>query len=149
MGWVTVYIKGRKGFQDGVVSKLKGAWLLGSSQPDSDLVMFWVPEATNLRTLKVAIGSKLIFKHRLRFFTDLDTHVKFKKPPSNEFSTAEHELVNKMVLRDKHRQKAPDDKEHFFKTNELATKPTSADMIGIQRLSQVVGGFITSVSCAP
>jgi len=59
--------------------------------------MFWIEDASKLRSLKIAIGSKLIFKYRLQFFTDLDFHLKAEKRQSAEFSTVETEMVTKMV----------------------------------------------------
>ena len=59
--------------------------------------MFWIEDISKLRSLKIAIGSKLIFKHRLHFFTDLDFHLKAEKSQLTEFSTVETEMVTKMV----------------------------------------------------
>ena len=97
MSWVTVYIRGRKGFRKEVLAKLKRTWLPGSHEANNDLLMFWIEDASRLRSLKIAIGSKLIFKFRLYFFTDLDFHLKAEKKQSTEFSTLETEMVTKMV----------------------------------------------------
>jgi len=59
--------------------------------------MFWIEDISKLRSLKIAIGSKLIFKYRLHFFTDLDFHLKGEKRQSTEFSTMETEMVTRMV----------------------------------------------------
>ena len=97
MSWVTVYIKGRKNFQKEVLLKLERTWLQGSYEANNDLLMFWIEDASKLRSLKIAIGSKLIFKYRLHFFTDLDFHLKAEKRQSTEFSTVETEMVTKMI----------------------------------------------------
>ena len=59
--------------------------------------MFWIEDISKLRSLKIAIGSKLIFKYRLHFFTDLDFHLKAEKSQLTEFSMVETEMVTKMV----------------------------------------------------
>jgi len=97
MSWVTVYIRGRKGFQKEVLPKLEESWLAGSHEANNDLLMFWIEDTLRLRSLKIAIGCKLIFKYRLHFFTDLDFHLKAEKRKSTEFSMVETEMVTKMV----------------------------------------------------
>jgi hypothetical protein len=97
MSWVTVYMRGRKGFRKEILAKLERTWLPGSHGENNDLLMFWIEEASRLRSLKMAIGSKLIFKYRLRFFTDLDSDLKAEKRQSSEFSTMETEMMTRMV----------------------------------------------------
>jgi hypothetical protein len=97
MSWITVYIRGRQNFRKEILAKLERTWLPGSHEANNDLLMFWIEDATKLRSLKIAIGSKLIFKYRLHFFTDLDFHLKTEKRESTEFSTVESEMVTKMV----------------------------------------------------
>ncbi|HEY5917416.1 MAG TPA: hypothetical protein VIU13_08455 [Chryseolinea sp.] len=97
MSWVTVYMRGRKGFRREVLAKLERTWLPGSHEANKDLLMFWIEDISKLRSLKIAVGSKLIFKYRLHFFTDLDFHLKAEKSQLTEFSMAETEMVTKMV----------------------------------------------------
>ena len=97
MSWVTVYIKGRKSFQKEVLLKLQRTWLRGSYEANNDLIMFWIEDASRLRSMKIAIGSKLIFKYRLHFFTDLNFHLKTEKSRSTELATPEAEIVPNMV----------------------------------------------------
>jgi hypothetical protein len=76
MAWSTLYITGKKDFQEEVLQNLRHSdvsYLPGTSG-DADLLMFWVDEKAPLRDLKMAIGSKTVFKYRLQFFTDLDQH---------------------------------------------------------------------------
>ncbi|MBL7872663.1 MAG: hypothetical protein JNM78_13690 [Cyclobacteriaceae bacterium] len=76
MAWSTLYITGKKDFQEEVLNNLRHSdvsYLPGSSG-DTDLLMLWVDEKMPLRDIKVAIGSKTVFKYRLLFFTDLDQH---------------------------------------------------------------------------
>lgn len=63
--------------------------------------MFWIPDSSHLRQLKLKIGSKLIFEYRLHFFTDLDEYLKLENEVSTEFSVYENEMVNGMVRRDR------------------------------------------------
>ena len=37
--------------------------------------LFWIEENTDLRTFREAIGSKLIWRYRLRFFTSLEDFI--------------------------------------------------------------------------
>ena len=97
MPWATVYIRGRKSFQKEVLAKLEQSWLAGSHEANNDLLMFWIEDTSRLRSLKIAIGSKLIFKYRLHFFTDLDLHLKAEKKQSTEFSTIDTEMVTRVV----------------------------------------------------
>ena len=97
MSWVTVYIRGRSGFRKEVLAKLERTWLTGSYEASNELIMFWIEDASMLRSLKIAIGSKLILKFRLHFFTDLNLHLKFERKQSTEFSTVEEEMVTKMI----------------------------------------------------
>ena len=97
MSWVTVYMKGRKGFRREVLAKLERTWLPGSQEANKDLLMFWIEDISKLRSLKQAIGSKLVFKYRLHFFTDLDFQLKAERSQLTEFSMMETEMVTKMV----------------------------------------------------
>ncbi|HMG92366.1 MAG TPA: hypothetical protein VK589_20050 [Chryseolinea sp.] len=97
MSWVTVYMRGREGFRREVLAKLERTWLSGSHEANNGLLMFWIEDIARLRSLKIAIGSKLIFKYRLHFFTDLDFHLKAEKRETTEFSMVETEMVTKMV----------------------------------------------------
>ena len=98
MGLVAIYIKGRSDFQGAVISKLERTWLLGSPEAKGELVMFWLPEAVTLRDLKIAIGSKLIFKYRLHFITNLNGHLKIEDDKADEFSVSENKMIQNMVL---------------------------------------------------
>lgn len=97
MNWVTIYIGGRVGFQEVVMPKLEKAWLPGSPEITEHLIMFWLPDISKLRHLKMSIGSKLIFKYRLHFFTDLDIYFKLEDKSSTEFSAHENNMVIKMT----------------------------------------------------
>ena len=76
MAWSTLYITGKKDFQEEVIENLKNSdvpYLPGSSG-ESNLIMIWVDDKLPLRDLKIAIGSKTLFKYRLQFFTSPEQH---------------------------------------------------------------------------
>jgi hypothetical protein len=91
MGWETVYIRGNKGFQEVVLSKLNMAWLAGSTAGETNLLMFWLPQIEGLRVFKKTIGSRLIFKYRIKFFTNLDNYLNNLNNPSSTFADPESE----------------------------------------------------------
>lgn len=96
MAWSTLYITGKKDFQEEVLQTLRNSdvsYLPGSSG-DTDLLMFWVDEMTPLRDIKMAIGSKVLFKYRLQFFTDIDQHRVDKKKES--LTPHEEAMIRKM-----------------------------------------------------
>jgi hypothetical protein len=73
MKWCTVYLKGRLGFEREVVHQLEKSgfsFLLGTEE--NGCVLFWIDNLAKLREFKIAIGSRIIFKYRLRFFTSLE-----------------------------------------------------------------------------
>lgn len=80
-----VYIMGRDSFHKQVLEALDRSELpfMPGYLFDNSLAenhgMLWIDESINLRNYKKAIGGKLIWKHRLRFFTDL-----------NKFTAASH-----------------------------------------------------------
>jgi hypothetical protein len=71
MNWIPLYIVGNEGFCVEVRKKI--------SQSDIELMpgytgamadgydLYWMDENTNIRSVKEAIGSKLVWKYRLRF----------------------------------------------------------------------------------
>ncbi len=81
MGWITVYITGKADFREDVLKKLESSGINfmpgytgGSSELDTH-ELYWLDEAIDVRTFKEAIGSKLIWKHRLRFFISLEAFI--------------------------------------------------------------------------
>jgi hypothetical protein len=98
MSWSTIYIHGRTGFKKAVEEKLKSSWLHGYPETELELMMFWQREESTLRDFKMAIGSKLIFKYRLEFFSSVDEYLQLeKKKPDTGFSKQENQLVRKMI----------------------------------------------------
>lgn len=76
--WVPLYIVGKDCFQKAVIEALEDSDLpfmpgyLFDNSLSSDHGMLWIDEKVSIRDYKKAIGGKLIWKHRLRFFTNLD-----------------------------------------------------------------------------
>ncbi len=97
MCWITVYINGKSGFQDIVLAKLENEWLPGSPETADNLIMFWLPDSVTIRTLKMKIGSKLILKYRLRFFTDLDAYLKTGYKPLTGLPLHEKHMISDAV----------------------------------------------------
>jgi hypothetical protein len=75
MNWTTLYISGRPGANVCMTSFLtesKFEFLAGTTDEEG-MILFWVPDNFKVRKLKEAIGSKLLFKFRMRFFFSVDT----------------------------------------------------------------------------
>ena len=80
MGWITVYVRGRMGADPEIVKNLEHSrfrYMRGSST-ERGLWLYWICGAENLRPFKKAIGSKTVFKYRLRFFTDVEDFIESK-----------------------------------------------------------------------
>ena len=98
MSWSTVYIGGKRGYKKALLSKLDETWLYGNSGTDHKLMMFWLKGDITLRDFKLAIGSKLVFKYRLQFYTSLEQFQETEgAKPKIEFSADEQDMVLKMV----------------------------------------------------
>jgi len=71
-----IYVIGKVGFKEALQSKLDNSWLLGTPEADHNLIMFWLADPSRLRDFKIAIGSKIVFKYRLQFITDLGKYIR-------------------------------------------------------------------------
>jgi len=80
MGWVTMYVRGKSGFQIEVLHNLKasGFKFLPGFANERGLALIWIQEKADLRAFKKAIGSKTIFKFRLRFFASVEEFIESK-----------------------------------------------------------------------
>ncbi len=75
MSWNTIYITGKAGFKEEVLESLEGSdfsFMPGSTGNEQDVSLFWIDENFPLRDFKKAIGSKIVFKYRLQFFSSLE-----------------------------------------------------------------------------
>jgi hypothetical protein len=85
MGWITVYVTGNADFREDVLKKLEGSdvnFMPGNTGASSDMdthELYWLDEKADIRNFKVAIGSKLVWKYRLRFFTSFEAFIESQK----------------------------------------------------------------------
>jgi len=104
MNWNTIYITGRDNFREEVRRKLDHSHLnympgyIDNSMSRITHDLFWLDESIDLRIFKEAIGSKLIWKHRLRFFTNLEAFVQSQNQDHDEPLTKEElEMIASML----------------------------------------------------
>lgn len=104
MGWITIYITGKSDFREEVRKKLESSdvnFMPGYTGASSEMDthdLYWLDERVDLRNLKLAIGSKLIFKYRLNFFTSLEAFIESQKNKHQEaeFIPEAHPLFLKL-----------------------------------------------------
>ncbi len=103
MSWITIYISGKTDFREEVRKKLEHSdqrYLQGYIEsPRADMThdLFWMDNRTNLRAFKDTIGAKVIWKHRIRFYTTLEDFMAAQEPLSeNNFSVREQQMIEKM-----------------------------------------------------
>jgi len=104
MNWITIYITGKSDFREEVKRKLEHADLnfmpgyVENSTSVNTHDLYWIDDQTNLRTLKEAIGSKLIWKHRLQFYNTLESFIEAqnKKKNDSKFTPEELNLIAEM-----------------------------------------------------
>lgn len=98
MSWTTIYITGKSDFRADVHKKLAHAdqrFMPGYIENTSDLDthdLYWLDGRTDLRSFKLAIGGKLIWKYRLRFFSSLEEFLAFEDGKKNEEEFTDDEL---------------------------------------------------------
>jgi len=101
MGWTTIYIAGKSDFRGEVLKRLEGShvnFMPGYTGASSDMDthdLYWLDEKIELRTFKEAIGSKLVWKYRLQFFTSLEAFIESQKNKRKdlEFSGEENGVL--------------------------------------------------------
>ena len=92
MGWTTLYITGKSDFREEVREKLEDSDLnimpgyTGTMPGELVHDLYWIDEKTDLRKVKEAIGSKLIWKFRLQFYPSLEA---FIESQNNQTKTVE------------------------------------------------------------
>ena len=103
MSWTTIYITGKSDFREEVKKKLEHSnqrYMPGFIEDSSDEFthdLYWLDGRTDLRTFKEAIGGKIIWKHRLRFYKTLEAFVLSQQMRSgDEFSSRELEMIAEM-----------------------------------------------------
>lgn len=84
MSWTTLYITGKTDFREDVRRSLDHAdipVMPGYIQPvDAEQIhdLYWIGDNVSIKEFKKAIGSKIIWKHRLHFFKSLEEFVEYK-----------------------------------------------------------------------
>jgi hypothetical protein len=99
MNWSTIYITGKKGFQQEILRAIEGSDLKiipGNTGNETEVSLFWIDESLNLRDLKKAIGSKIVFKYRLHFFNSLEDTQKDTRD-NQEFTDDEYSMIREMT----------------------------------------------------
>lgn len=82
MNWSTLYITGRSDFRTDVRRKLEHAGINFMPGYMDNIPyrrgthnLYWLDDTIDLRTFKEAIGSRVIWKYRLRFYTSLEDFI--------------------------------------------------------------------------
>ena len=99
MGWTTIYISGKEGFEEEVLKNLRHAgidFMPGSIGTSGGPGLFWISETMPLRDFKKAIGSKTVFKYRLQFFSSLEEFEKSQGQRSERLSPREEAMIREM-----------------------------------------------------
>jgi hypothetical protein len=104
MGWSTLYITGRSDFREDVLDKLEDSGLsfmpgyTGMSSFNAEThELYWIDEKVKLRQIKEAIGSKLIWKHRLNFYPSLEAFIESQnKKKEARFNDEDLALIEEM-----------------------------------------------------
>ena len=95
MGWITVYIKGKSGFEEEVLDRLNGSdfpFMPGTSY-EKGLMLCWIPDQKTVRSFKQAIGSRIVFRHRLRFYTNVEALIEQNHNHESDQEVSEKEEV--------------------------------------------------------
>lgn len=90
----TIYVFGKKGFRAPISKQLSRTCkvclpgdMLEHHEGTHECQVYWIPENLELQKFKRQIGSVLVFKYRLQFFTSADEYYKRTTPLlTNTFS---------------------------------------------------------------
>ena len=97
MNWITIYISGRPGFLKEVEDELKWCdlrYMTGfSSEPH--VALYWLDPRVALRDFKKAIGSKLVWKYRLHFYSSVEDFVESTNEDNAQLTDDEQQLIDK------------------------------------------------------
>jgi hypothetical protein len=110
MNWLTIYITGKSDFREEVLKKLESSDInfmpgyTGGSVGYDTHDLYWLDERVDIRKFKEAIGSKLVWKYRLSFFTTLEAFIESQNAcrKSLEFTDEENALLAKMQASEYH-----------------------------------------------
>jgi hypothetical protein len=100
MGWIQIFIHGNTGCGPDIMRQMAHSNIIhmpGTIAEDENVGLYWVDEKTTMRAFKKGIGSKTIWKHRLRFFTSLEKLNEYYECETGEsFTPQEKALINSM-----------------------------------------------------
>ncbi|TXH30680.1 MAG: hypothetical protein E6Q96_01405 [Cyclobacteriaceae bacterium] len=101
MGWSTLYVHGKPGFEEEVLEQLERSsigFMPGSVSGEENISLYWVDERTNTRDFKKAIGRDIVFRYRLRVFKSLEEVHAFQdeRLASQFFTPQEEALIREM-----------------------------------------------------
>ena len=99
----TIYIVGNPGFVELHRKRLDDSsrFLRGQVSveiPEKEVQLFWVHNKNELKRLKRAIGSELIWKYRLHFYFELEEFTDQREEEKTEMSAEEKALMKKVML---------------------------------------------------
>ncbi|MFN3840238.1 MAG: hypothetical protein ACK4RF_05980 [Cyclobacteriaceae bacterium] len=95
--WVQLYVAGKGDFCREVMDALERSGLpfmpgyLYDTSITENHSMLWIDDSKSIEEYKRAIGAKLVWKYRLRFFSELSAFSASARPaavPDEEFDTA-------------------------------------------------------------
>ena len=99
MNWTTIYITGRPEFQDEVRKKLEHSDLdfmpgyVDNTTATITHDLYWLNDQTELRELKEAVGSKLVWKYRLKFHADLEAFLNSQERTAKSAELTQDDLA--------------------------------------------------------
>ena len=103
MSWTTIYIVGKSDFKEEVRKRLEHSnqrympGFIDGGSTDIPADLYWLDGRTGLRDFKEAIGGKLIWKHRLHFYSTLEEYLMSQKAMTeNQLSEREREMIAQM-----------------------------------------------------
>jgi len=102
MDWITIYITGEEGFKHEVAKRLDHSDLefmpgyIGNATGTTDHDMYWVNKEVDLRTFKLAIGAKTIWKYRVRVYASLEEFITSQNKENNSFTASDLKLIQEM-----------------------------------------------------
>ncbi|MBL7866023.1 MAG: hypothetical protein JNK10_14165 [Cyclobacteriaceae bacterium] len=103
MSWNTIYIIGKTDFRKEVRRKLEHSKIphmpgfVETHAGEDPCDLYWLDGTVGLREFKETIGGKLIWKHRLQFYSSLEAFNAIRqKQPDQGFTSREREMINDM-----------------------------------------------------
>jgi hypothetical protein len=94
-----IYISGKAGFQEEVIDRLRDSDLPlmpGNIGITNQLLLFWIDDSVTSRAFKKEIGSRLIFKYRVRFFNSLEAYEKEQMKINSTYTPREEAMIREM-----------------------------------------------------